>query len=161
MARLTVEEKQRYRVEGYVVPGWRLPRAKVDTMRAALDELIAANPGIRPEKLVSAQDLVLTQRISDPAFDEARAVEVELQPGQMSLHDVYMIHGATTNRSPQRRAGVAIRYMPGTSVFDRSLMKPSAASGYLVDFSSRPLWLLRGQDRTGKNDFAVGHSKVI
>jgi len=26
-----------------------------------------------------------------------------------------------------------------------------------VAFASRPLWLLRGQDRTGRNDFKVGH----
>jgi hypothetical protein len=75
----------------------------------------------------------------------------------MSLHDVYTIHGATVNRSPMRRAGVAIRYMPGTSIFDRQLMPPSRSSGYLVDFSSRPLWLLNGRDRTGKNDFSIGH----
>jgi hypothetical protein len=68
-----------------------------------------------------------------------------------------MIHGANVNRSPKRRAGVAIRYMPGTSVFERDLMATSDASGYKVDFSSRPLWLLRGQDRTGRNDFKTGH----
>ena len=73
----------------------------------------------------------------------------------MSLHDVYMIHGSAPNRSPRRRAGVAVRYMPGTSEFLRP--KPSAENGYLVDFSTRPLWLLKGRDRTGKNDFAVGH----
>jgi len=56
-----------------------------------------------------------------------------------------------------RRAGVAIRYMPGSSVFDRNLMKPGSSSGYLVDFSTRPLWLLKGKDRTGKNDFSIGH----
>jgi ectoine hydroxylase-related dioxygenase (phytanoyl-CoA dioxygenase family) len=41
-------------------------------------------------------------------FDEAAAVDLELQPGQMSLHDVYMIHGATANTSGQRRTGVAL-----------------------------------------------------
>ena len=81
-------------------------------------------------------DLVLTQRIKDPAFDESKAVDIELEPGQMSLHDIYMIHGATVNRSPMRRAGVAIRYMPGSSVFERNLMKPSSTqrlSGRLLD----------------------------
>jgi ectoine hydroxylase-related dioxygenase (phytanoyl-CoA dioxygenase family) len=48
-------------------------------------------------------DVVLTQRIDDPGFDESKAVDIELEPGQMSLHDVYMIHGANPNRSPQRR----------------------------------------------------------
>jgi ectoine hydroxylase-related dioxygenase (phytanoyl-CoA dioxygenase family) len=101
------------------------------------------------------EDLVLTNRIQ--GFDESSAVEIELEPGQMSLHDVYMIHGATVNRSPMRRAGVAIRYMPGSSVFERNLIKPNASSGYLVDFSTRPLWLLKGKDRTGRNDFSTGH----
>jgi len=55
------------------------------------------------------------------------------------------------------RSGVAIRYMPGSSVFERNLMKPGSSSGYLVDFSARPLWLLKGKDRTGKNDFSTGH----
>jgi len=267
MAHLTEDEKTSYAREGWVVPRWRLPAARVDAMRAALDRLIAANPGIRPEKLVSAHiegrnaegvqgsrdfldlardpdlvelvadaigedvilwgcqvfckpggdgletpwhqdgqywpirplatctvwlaldpstrsngclrvipgshagrtlyshmredrtDVVLTQKIDDPAFDADRAVDIELEPGQMSLHDVYMIHGANANRSPMRRAGVAIRYMPGSSVFERGLIETSAKSGYVVDFASRPLWLLRGQDRTGRNDFTVGHQR--
>jgi ectoine hydroxylase-related dioxygenase (phytanoyl-CoA dioxygenase family) len=257
MAHLTAAEQERYQREGWVVPQWRLPKARVDAMREALDALIAANPGIRPEKLVSAHiegrnaegvhgsraffelatdpelvemvadaigqdvilwgcqvfckpggdgletpwhqdgqywpirplatctawvaldpstrsngclrvipgshadrtDVVLTQRIDDPGFDEAKAVDIELEPGQMSLHDVYMIHGANANRSPQRRAGVAIRYMPATSVFERNLIETSNKSGYTVDFASRPLWLLRGQDRTGRNDFAIGHRR--
>jgi ectoine hydroxylase-related dioxygenase (phytanoyl-CoA dioxygenase family) len=261
VARLALQERNFYAREGYVVPAWRFPAARIDAMRAALDRLIADNPGVRPEKLVSAhlengkegvkgsraflelardpelvelisdaigedvilwgcqvfckpggdgletpfhqdghywpirplatctawialdpskkengclrvvprshagktlfphlredrEDLVLTNRIQD--FDESTAVDIELEPGQMSLHDIYMIHGATVNRSPMRRAGVAIRYMPGSSVFDRELMKPGTSSGYLVDFSTRPLWLLKGQDRTGRNDFSIG-----
>jgi ectoine hydroxylase-related dioxygenase (phytanoyl-CoA dioxygenase family) len=104
-------------------------------------------------------DVVLTQKVDDPRFDEAKAVDIELEPGQMSLHDVYMIHGANPNRSPQRRAGVAVRYMPGSSVFERGLIATSDKSGFKVDFSTRPLWLLRGQDRTGRNDFEVGHRR--
>jgi hypothetical protein len=103
------------------------------------------------------EDVVLNQRTDDAAFDAGSAVDIELEAGQMSMHDVYMIHGAAANRSPKRRAGVAIRYMPATSLFDRTLMQRSAASGYTVDFASRPLWLLRGVDRSGRNDFTVGH----
>jgi len=102
-------------------------------------------------------DVVLTQKVRDDLFDIRQAVDVELEPGQMSMHDVYMIHGSNPNRSPHRRAGIAIRYMPGTSLFDRTLMGRSDRSGYTVDFSTRPLWLLRGIDRTGRNDFAIGH----
>jgi ectoine hydroxylase-related dioxygenase (phytanoyl-CoA dioxygenase family) len=74
----------------------------------------------------------------------------------MSMHDVYMIHGAQANRSTQRRTGVALRYMPGSSVFERDLDPVQGRSGVPVAFATRPLWLLRGRDRTGRNDFNVG-----
>lgn len=100
-------------------------------------------------------DIVLNQRVADGRLDETTAADVELLAGQMSLHDVYLVHGSNPNQSNRRRAGLAIRYMPGTSLFDRSAAETDA--GYTVDFSSRPLWLLRGVDRTCRNDFHVGH----
>jgi len=103
------------------------------------------------------QDLVLQQRADETTFDARQAVDLELQPGQMSMHDVYMIHGARVNHSTQRRTGVALRYMPGSSVFERNLNPVDGKSGVPVAFASRPLWLLRGQDRTGRNDLRVGH----
>jgi hypothetical protein len=30
-------------------------------------------------------------------------------------------------------------------------------TGVAVNFAKRPLWLLRGVDRTGLNDFSIGH----
>jgi hypothetical protein len=68
-----------------------------------------------------------------------------------------MIHGAEANRSTQRRTGVALRYMPSTSVFDRALRPSHGQTGVPVDFAQRPLWLVRGVDRSGRNDFVVGH----
>ncbi|HEY7040124.1 MAG TPA: phytanoyl-CoA dioxygenase family protein [Methylomirabilota bacterium] len=44
--------------------------------------------------------------------DEARAVDVVLRPGEMSLHHVRMFHGSPPNRSAGRRIGYAIRYVP-------------------------------------------------
>jgi hypothetical protein len=100
---------------------------------------------------------MFSQRIEEAAFDERTAVDLVLDPGQMSLHDVYLIHGSAANHSPRRRAGLAIRYMPASSVFERGLMAPSAATGVRVDFSQRPIWLVRGVDRSGRNDFGAGH----
>ena len=37
---------------------------------------------------------------------------LELQPGEMSLHHVRLIHGSDPNPSGQRRIGFAIRYLP-------------------------------------------------
>ena len=265
MARLAPPEIARYQAEGWVVPQYRLPPAKVNALRGTLDELIRNNPGVRPEKLVSAHiegdngegvrgsaafldlardpelvelvsgvigddvilwgchvfckpggdgyetpwhqdghywpirplanctvwvaldesvvengclrviprshigqrlhphlhedrtDLTLNQRMADGTFDEVDAVNIELQPGQMSLHDVYMIHGAAANRSPRRRTGVALRYMPASSVFERDLRPADGKTGVAVNFANRPLWLLRGTDRSGRHDFHIGH----
>jgi len=114
---------------------------------------------LHPHLHEDRQDLTLNQRMADGAFDEHQAVDLELEPGQMSMHDVYMIHGAQANRSAQRRTGVALRFMPGTSLFDRSLRPSDGQTGVPVSFATRPLWLLRGEDRTGRNDFAVGHRR--
>jgi ectoine hydroxylase-related dioxygenase (phytanoyl-CoA dioxygenase family) len=265
-AKLTAEEIARYRDQGYVIPKFRLDPTHVQDLQDSLNRLIADNPGVRPEKLVSAHvegdngegvrgsrkflelamhkpivdlveqligpdialwgchvfckppsegyetpwhqdghywpirplanctvwlaiepstkengclrvipgshrdkklhphlhedrsDLTLSQRMADGTFDEAEAVDLELQPGEMSMHDVYMIHGAEANRSSQRRTGVALRYMPTTSLFDRNLNPVDGKSGVAVSFATRPLWLLRGVDRTGRNDFKVGHA---
>jgi len=264
MAQLSAEEIARYQQDGWVKPAWRLPPQRVDAMREALDDLIARNPGVRPEKLVSAHiegdngegvrgsaaflelardpeivdlvsgvigedvilwgchvfckppvdgyetpwhqdghywpirplatctvwvalepstrengclrvipgshaaralhehlhedrsDLTLNQRMAAGSFDEAQAVDVELDAGEMSLHDVYMVHGARPNTSSRRRTGVALRYMPSASLFDRTLRPADGQTGVPVNFARRPLWLLKGQDRAG-NDFRIGH----
>jgi ectoine hydroxylase-related dioxygenase (phytanoyl-CoA dioxygenase family) len=44
--------------------------------------------------------------------DERQAVDVILQPGEMSLHHVKLIHGSGANPSADRRIGYAIRYVP-------------------------------------------------
>jgi hypothetical protein len=44
--------------------------------------------------------------------DESRAVDIVLDPGQMSLHHVLLVHGSEPNRSAIRRIGFAIRYLP-------------------------------------------------
>jgi hypothetical protein len=47
--------------------------------------------------------------------DERQAVTVVLEPGEISVHHVRVIHGSPANPSPDRRIGFAVRYIP-TSV---------------------------------------------
>ena len=103
------------------------------------------------------EKLVLNQMVDDERVDLGKSCYLELDPGSFSLHDVHLIHGSSPNISGKRRAGVAIRYMPATSHFDRELKKTGKDSGYLVNYSERPLWLLRGEDKAG-NNLEIGHS---
>ena len=47
--------------------------------------------------------------------DATKAVAIELEPGEISLHHVRLVHGSKANPSNDRRIGFAIRYIP-TSV---------------------------------------------
>ena len=100
-------------------------------------------------------NIVLNQAVDDHrAFDRPPAC-IELERGQLSMHDIYLVHGSAPNTSGRRRAGVAIRYMPTTSWFRRDL--EMQFSGYPSNFKDRPIWLARGRDVCGRNDFTIGH----
>jgi non-haem Fe2+, alpha-ketoglutarate-dependent halogenase len=46
------------------------------------------------------------------SVDERNVVDIVLQPGQMSLHHVLLVHGSQPNRADHRRIGYAVRYIP-------------------------------------------------
>jgi len=95
---------------------------------------------------------------AEPAYiDAANARDHTLQPVQFSLHHMFLVHDSPPNRSGQRRAGYSIRYMPASSHYDLSQMVGSQSNQYDFDLVSRPIYLVRGEDRDGKNDFVIGH----
>jgi len=110
--------------------------------------------GLMAHEFTDRPGLALNQGLVDPV-DESQARDVILEPGQVSLHDAMVVHGSNANRSGLRRCGYAVRYMPATSHFDRTIPPTRIAANQVIDFSQRPIWLVRGQDRAG-NDFAVG-----
>lgn len=98
--------------------------------------------------------------VTDPQhFVEAEAEPLILRAGQVSFHDVYMIHGSTANRTDRRRAAFIVRLMPATSLYDHALGaeigKQHPAQGYGI----RPLYCVSGQDRAG-NNFQIGHEEA-
>jgi hypothetical protein len=113
--------------------------------------------GLLPHAKAPRDRVVLDLEVDPSAYDPASARDVVLEAGQLSLHDVHLIHGSRPNGSPRRRAGLAIRYMPATSRFDRTVPPVTRYGDAPIDFSRRPLWLVRGTDRAG-NDFRIGHA---
>jgi len=109
--------------------------------------------GLYQHRTDTSDALALNQVLLPGQVDEAKAKDDVLEAGQFSMHDVYLVHGSPANRSAKRRAGLALRYMPATSHFDRSI----SALDSVANFARRPIWLVRGVDRTGKNDFKIGH----
>ena len=103
---------------------WGLSKPDVVTAWVALSESNESNgamqvvPGTHlldqiPHKDTFSKDNLLT-RGQEVAVDvdPAKAVSINLHPGEMSLHHVRIIHGSPPNTSSQRRIGFAIRYIP-------------------------------------------------
>ena len=111
------------------------------------------NRRLRPHDYNGADGLSLPLELKSDEYDESFAENIVLRAGQISLHDVYLVHGSEPNRSERSRRGMTLRYMPTTSVFDRSL-DTNKRYGRLA-MSERTLYLMRGIDQSKQNDFRV------
>jgi ectoine hydroxylase-related dioxygenase (phytanoyl-CoA dioxygenase family) len=101
-----------------------------------------------------APGLALHLELEETEFDESQAEDIVLAAGQVSLHDVYLYHGSEANRSEQPRRGLTLRYMPTTSVYQHDLSTRFRREGPM-DMSQRTIYLMRGSDRSGANDFRM------
>tara|TARA_B100000674_G_scaffold245378_1_gene202189 strand:+ start:1270 stop:2034 length:765 start_codon:yes stop_codon:yes gene_type:complete len=146
---------------------WPLRPLATCTVWLAIDEATVENgclkfmPGshkrkeLRPHRTNKDPNFTLHQELLESEYDDDKAVPLELEAGQMSLHDVYLLHGSEANDSGKPRRGMTMRFMPGTSVFDREKAKQLSRDLGVVDHSDRTIYLMRGQDKTGENDFAM------
>ncbi|MCH2491406.1 MAG: phytanoyl-CoA dioxygenase family protein [Gammaproteobacteria bacterium] len=100
--------------------------------------------------LIDDPDSTLNRKIDADEIDESKAHVIELEAGQVSLHDIGIVHGSAANTSKRRRAGLALRYMPATSWVYREMPDASA------DWSTLPIEMVRGQNRHEGNDFTLG-----
>jgi ectoine hydroxylase-related dioxygenase (phytanoyl-CoA dioxygenase family) len=107
--------------------------------------------------MVAAGDVTLPQELQPDEYDEAQAVDLVLAPGQISLHDVFLLHGSEANSSERPRRGMTLRFMPTSSVFDRALASEIYQRLGITDHAVRTLYLMRGIDQSGQNDFRIRH----
>ncbi len=103
---------------------WGLSHADICTAWIALTPSTVASgcmqvvPGTHHREQVAHRDTFadnnLLSRGQEIAVevDPADVVNVELQPGEMSLHHVRLFHGSEPNHSDEPRIGFAVRYIP-------------------------------------------------
>ncbi len=99
-------------------------------------------------------ELILNQELSADLWAGTDPFDIVLEPGEFSLHDVYMIHGANPNTSGRRRAALAFRYMPATSHYDRELARAQEVEMGLRSMVNRSLFLVSGNNVHPGNDIA-------
>jgi hypothetical protein len=109
---------------------WGLHPPNVTTAWVALSDSVPENGCLRvipgshrgdllPQRDTYAPDNALSrgQEIA-VEVDETQAVDIALQPGEMSLHHIGIVHGSKANLSPRPRIGLAIRYITPDVVQD-------------------------------------------
>ena len=100
------------------------------------------------------KNLTLNQELDKKEFNETEAVDLILKRGQISLHDVYLVHGSEANKSSKSRRAITMRFMPTTSIFDHQMVKDKNLFSKLnvSKYSDRKIYHMRGKDVSGKNN---------
>jgi ectoine hydroxylase-related dioxygenase (phytanoyl-CoA dioxygenase family) len=130
---------------------WKLHPPTVATAWVALSPSIATNgcmrviPGTHTQPMMAQRETYIPENALSRGqeiaveVDEKLAVNLNLQPGEMSLHHIWIVHGSNSNASKDTpRIGLAIRYTK-PEVRQESPSKPSAM-------------LVRGRDTFGNFD---------
>jgi len=102
---------------------WPLEPMKVVSLWLAVDDSNPENgckrvvPGTQHMDLQALEERtdvanILRSGIDESVVDESKAVDVVLKAGDVSVHHPSIIHGSNANRSPRRRCGLTIRYIP-------------------------------------------------
>lgn len=127
---------------------------RADEENGAMRMLPQSNASSLPHVIVARSHF--RQEIPSESIDESRAVDVVRDPGQISLHNIRTVHASRPNASGRRRAAIIFRYMPATSVFERDATLLRGKVTYPI--WDTPIFLARGIDRSGRNNFQHGHS---
>lgn len=125
---------------------WPLEPMDAATVWLALDKVDAGNgcmyvlPGTHGERirgleeLHGAPDTVLRNEMDMSNFDLSTRTDIELQPGDVSIHQPTIVHGSNANTSERWRRGLTIRYIPTTTK--------------VTNWEHPGPWLLRGNPGT-------------
>lgn len=132
---------------------WPLEPMDVASVWLALDKVDSDNgcmhvlPGTQNERLRTtdemheAKETVLGNELDMSMFNLETKTDIELAPGDISIHDPRLIHGSSPNTSGRWRRGLTIRYIPtGTKVTNWEHPGP---------------WLMRGTAEGGANEYSA------
>jgi len=109
---------------------------------------------LKAHNINNDKNLTLNQELVKEEYDEKKAVNLILKRGQISLHDVYLVHGSEANNSPKARRAITMRFMPTSSLFDHKLARDNQLFSKLNvnKYSDRKVFHARGIDISGKNN---------
>ncbi len=97
---------------------------------------------LKPSEMIKldTEEYVLDLAIHPDDIDEKSSLDIELAPGDISIHNPFIIHGSNANISNEWRIGLTLRYIPTTTFVNRDGWKCA---------------LLRGHKKEDVNNFYV------
>ncbi len=107
---------------------WGLSSDQVVSVWLALSEVNQANGCMKflpeshrlgqlpHEDITDSENLLTRGQRATTEINQSRVVEVELEPGQVSLHHGYLLHSSGANQTDKPRLGVVMTYL-STSVY--------------------------------------------
>ncbi|MDP6041827.1 MAG: phytanoyl-CoA dioxygenase family protein [Candidatus Latescibacteria bacterium] len=101
--------RKEYDEKGYVIARNAIDPNLAKETAQHVQWLIEKHPGVRPERLH------LGVGIRPDQIDDTNAVDIELDAGDVSIHNPNIIHGSNANTSDQWRVGLTLRYIPTTT----------------------------------------------
>ena len=136
---------------------WPLEPMEVTTIWLAATASTRANgcmrllPGTQNNRLLSRREMidvkdgknVLESGIHPSQIDDSHVVDLELNPGDVSVHNPRIIHSSEPNTSDKWRIGLTLRYIPTSTRVMREgdrpiLVRGVADSGNSNTYSERP-----------------------
>jgi len=96
-------------------------------------------------KQLDQKDFVLAAGMHSDDINEADAVDIELNAGDVSIHNPLIIHGSNPNHSSKWRIGLTLRYIPtSTKVLDADhecmLLQGNGVPGVDNNYVPRPVF---------------------
>ena len=138
---------------------WPLEPMEVTTIWLAATESNRENgclrvlPGTQNNRLLSRREMidvpdgknVLSSGIHPSMIDDTDVVDLELQPGDVSVHNPKIIHGSESNKSNKWRIGLTLRYIPTTTRVKREadsaiLVRGNPDSNNNNQYAQRPVF---------------------
>ena len=138
---------------------WPLEPMEVTTIWLAATESNRGNgclrvlPGTQNNRLLSRAELqevpdgknVLSSGIHPSQIDDSDVVDLELNAGDVSIHNPKIIHGSEANTSEKWRIGLTLRYIPTSTWVKREthaniFLRGEKASGVKNAYAERPVF---------------------
>ena len=85
-------------------------------------------PGSQNKRLLKPSDMmkmdaekyVLDLAIYPDQINDSNAIDIELEPGDISIHNPFIVHGSNANISKFWRIGLTLRFIPTTTFVNRA-----------------------------------------